>query len=120
MITVLKKTKLYIAISLLVQAFTFIVTAIALYPKKKSLSGTFFAIGLAGAAAGSAVWALHERDAAKQRRLEAVDGCYGTEEDNPFDYEPCEYPDCSVDDAYEFPYVETEDADESEFDSENK
>ncbi len=116
----LKKTKLYVAISLLVQAATFIVTAIALYPKKKSLSRTFFAIGLAGAAAGSTVWALHERDAARMRRLEAVDGGYGTDDDHAFDYEPCEYPDCSVDDAYEFPYVETEDADESEFDSDNK
>ena len=95
-----KKAKLYAAISLFVQALSFIVTAIALYSKKKSLAGTFLAIGLLGGTA-------------------AVDGGYMAEDEDDedwFDYSPCDYPECNVKDEYEIPFVETEEAGEDEFD----
>lgn len=112
----LKKTKLYIAISLFVQSVTFIITAVALYSKKKSLASTFLAIGLLGGTAGSILYALHEKERADARRMEAVDGAYSGEDEHSFEYSPCDYPDCSIDDSYEFPYVETEEAGEDEFD----
>ena len=111
-----RKTKFYIAVSLFVQSVTFIVTAIALCSKKKSLAGTFLAIGLIGGTAGSILYALHEKERADERRMEAVDGAYDSEDDHSFDYTPCDYPDCSIDDGFEFPYVETEEAGEDEFD----
>ncbi len=113
----MKKAKLYIAISFLVQAVTFIITAIALYSKKKSLAGTFLAIGLIGGTAGSVLWALHEHDRANERRHAAVDGGYvDADDEHWFDYSPCDYPECDVKDEYEIPFVETEEADENEFD----
>lgn len=114
-----KKAKLYAAISLFVQALSFIVTAIALYSKKKSLAGTFLAIGLLGGTAGSVLWALYERDNANERRLAAVDGGYMADDEDDedwFDYSPCDYPECNVKDEYEIPFVETEEAGEDEFD----
>ncbi len=48
----LKKTKFFIGISLLVQSFTCMVIFIILLAKKKSLYKTFLAIALAGGFAG--------------------------------------------------------------------
>lgn len=112
----LKKTKLYIAVSFFVQSITFIATAIALYSKKKSLASTFLAIGLIGGTIGSVFFALHEKERADEKRMKAVDGGYEDEYDPSFEYTPCDYPDCSIDDGFELPYVETEEAGEDEFD----
>ena len=48
----LKRTKFFIGISLIVQSLTFLVTFIVLAAKKKSLWKTFLAVGLAGGTAG--------------------------------------------------------------------
>ena len=49
----LKKTKFFVGISLLVQSFAFLTVFVILWAKKKSLWKTFLIIGLAGGVAGT-------------------------------------------------------------------
>ena len=48
----LKKTKFFVGLSLLVQSLTFLIIFIILWAKKKSLWQTFLVIGLAGGVSG--------------------------------------------------------------------
>lgn len=48
----LKKTKFFVGISLLVQSITFLTIFVILWAKNKSLWRTFLVVGLAGGAAG--------------------------------------------------------------------
>ncbi|MBQ7172134.1 MAG: hypothetical protein IJR89_07650 [Clostridia bacterium] len=58
----MKKTRLYVGIALLVQAFSFVIMFIILAAKKKSLAAAFLAVAaMEGAAGGYLVW-QHRQD----------------------------------------------------------
>ena len=85
-----KKTKLYVGVSLLVQAVTSIVMFFILLGKKKSLAGAFLALAaVSGAAGGYLIY-----DCKKDEELEF--GCLDCDEDCDCDGESCDC--CDEDD----------------------
>lgn len=64
----LKKTKLYVAVALMVQAISLFALFLSLWAKKKSIAGAFLAVAtLEGAAGGYLLWqAKQEADFEKQ------------------------------------------------------
>jgi len=105
----LKKTKFYVGISLLVQSFSFVVMFFALCKKKKDLASVILAIAAAGGAAGAVLLYLDAKDELKRRKITAArDACCGDDGDffDDFDeyvdlYEESQYDDvsdlCAVD-----------------------
>ena len=85
----LKRTKFFIGVSLMVQSLTFFITFIVLAVKKKSLWKTFLAVSLTGGAVGTAltVSALMS-DRKFKRVLDAVDDlCAPDGSDEPISLE---------------------------------
>lgn len=99
----LKRTKFYAGVSLLVQSVTFLVMVIIfLFKNKKNTAGVFMAIALASGVAGSLLMARQIKEEREEDELlDAIDGIY-TEEP---EYIPHDHPDIPVDDT----------ADETEF-----
>ena len=96
----LKRTRFFIGISLIVQSITFLVTFAVLAVKKKSLWKTFLAVGAAGGIAG--VWltvSALKQDKKFRRVLDAMDDLCAPDD--------VEHPDVPVDET----------ADESEFEN---
>ncbi len=83
----LKKSKFIAGICFIAQAFTCLVLALVYGKKKKSLSGTFFALGAVGGIAGA--WLLY-------------DECKKVSESKLFDLDccDCEDEDCDCNDLF--------------------
>lgn len=78
-----KKTKFIIAISLFVQAITFIVLFFVLLAKKKSIASIFGILGAAGAAAGSVLLISSlDEDSNGKKKLLHFDSCYDDQDDD--------------------------------------
>ena len=76
----LNKTKFYVGITLIVQAFSFLAMFVMLCRKKKSLSRAVLAIALAGGITGICLLALDARDEKKRRKINAArDACCDAE-----------------------------------------
>ena len=80
-----KKSRLYVAIALLVQSFAFLIMFIILCAKKKSISAAFLAVSAMGGAAGA--YLLY------QEKLEWDEGMNldGTLDDEEFDESILDY-----------------------------
>ncbi len=84
-----KKTKLFVGVSLIVQAFSAIVMFFILIGKKKSIAGAFLALAAISGAAGG--YLLYD---CKQEEDELSFGCLDCEED----YDCCDCDCCECDD----------------------
>lgn len=74
----IKKTKLYIGISLIVQSFTFFVMFCMLWRQKKSIANTFFGVGLIGSITGAVlVYKTVKEDKRFKNMLSAMEKLYG-------------------------------------------
>ena len=83
-----KKTKFFIGLALLAQSFTFIAFFFALWRKKRSLAGTFLAIGAAGGISGAyLVYKNHKEIQREQKILAAMDAFCEDTDDYIFDDE---------------------------------
>lgn len=77
----LKKTKFFIGISLLVQSLTFIIVFIILWAKQKSLWKTFLIVGLAGGVTGTVLtYKALKEDKQFKAMMAAVDNLYDYED----------------------------------------
>lgn len=76
-----KKSKLYIGISLIVQAVSFLILFFSFRNKKKSLAATFFVTALTGGIIGGLCLYSHSRDEAKYRRMKIIDDAYQQDDD---------------------------------------
>ncbi len=84
----LKKTKFFIGISLLVQSFTFLTIFVALWIKKKSISKTFLIVGLMGGVSGTILtYRALKEDKQFKAMMAAVDNLYDYEDSPAEDFE---------------------------------
>ncbi|MBR6514690.1 MAG: hypothetical protein IKT46_07650 [Clostridia bacterium] len=84
----LKKTKFFVGIALLVQSFTFLIIFIVLLAKQKSLWKTFLIIGLAGGVAGTLLtYQALKEDKQFKAMMAAVDSLCDYDEDRDDDFE---------------------------------
>ena len=73
----LKKTKFFIGISLLVQSFTFLTIFFVILIKKKSISKTFLIVGLLGGVSGTLLtYKALKEDKQFKAMMAAVDNLY--------------------------------------------
>ena len=85
----LKKTKFFVGLTLLVQSLTFLTIFIILWAKQKSLWKTFLVIGLAGGVAGTILtYKAVKEDKQFKAMMAAVDNLCDYDED--YDYEDVE------------------------------
>lgn len=85
----LKKTKFFVGISLLVQSLTFLTIFVILWAKQKSLWRTFLIVGLAGGVAGTMLtYKAVKEDKQFKAMMAAVDNLCDYDED--YDYEDVE------------------------------
>ncbi len=78
----LKKTKFFVGIALLVQSVTFLTIFVILWAKQKSLWRTFLIIGLAGGVAGTLLtYKSFKEDKQFKAMMEAVDSLCDYDED---------------------------------------
>lgn len=81
----LKKTKFYVGITLIVQALSFMAMFVMLCRKKKSLAGAILAIAIAGGVTGALLLYLDSKDELKRRKITAArDACCGDDFDEFF------------------------------------
>ncbi|MBQ8508935.1 MAG: hypothetical protein IJ493_03415 [Clostridia bacterium] len=74
----LKKTKFYVGITMLIQSASFMAMFIMLCRKKKSLSKAILAVALAGGITGACLLYLDAKDELKRRKIIAArDACCG-------------------------------------------
>lgn len=101
----LKNNKLYIAMSLLVSAFTSLVTFFVLLFKKKSIAGAFLAVAAISGTVGS--YLLYE--CKQSGELKKEDGCCCDECDpENGEEEECDCDDCDIDESAFFSRDEKE------------
>ena len=80
----IKKTKLYIGISLIVQSFSFFVMFCMLWRQKKSIANTFFGVGLIGSIVGVVlVYKTIRQDKRFKNMISAMNKLYD-DSDNDF------------------------------------
>lgn len=85
----LKKTKFFVGLTLLVQSLTFLSIFVILWAKQKSLWKTFLAIGLAGGVAGTMLtYKAIKEDKQFKAMMAAVDNLCDYDED--YGYEDVE------------------------------
>lgn len=78
----LKKTKFFIGISLLVQSVTFLTIFFVLLIKKKSVSKTFLIVGLLGGVSGTVLtYKALKEDKQFKAMMAAVDNLYDYDDD---------------------------------------
>ncbi|MBQ7499647.1 MAG: hypothetical protein IJT91_02005 [Clostridia bacterium] len=83
----IKKTKLYIGISLIVQSFTFFVMFFMLWRQKKSIANTFFGAGLIGSITGAVlIYKTIRQDKRFKKMIFAMDKFYHGDFDNDGDF----------------------------------
>ncbi len=92
----MKNWKLFAGVALLVQSASFIALFIMLYRKKKSLAGTFLAIGAAGGIAGSVLVLKEMKKQMSARDQAALDACNFDDDDDENLFDECDfcYGDC--------------------------
>lgn len=90
----LKKTKFYVGITLIVQAVSFAAMFISLCRKKKSLANAILAIALAGGITGAVLLYLDSKDEHKRRKITAArDACCADDFEDV--YAPCGDDECA-------------------------
>jgi len=82
----LKKTRLYVAVSLMVQAVTLVLLFLVLWARKKSVSRALLAIAAAEGAASLFLFWLHLRDPETELYADTADN-YDFFDDNEFDFD---------------------------------
>ncbi len=84
----LKKTKFYVGITLIIQSFSFIGLFIALCRKKKNVAGVILAIAAVGGITGAVLLYLDSKDEPKRRKIiTARDVCCSDEQETACDRE---------------------------------
>lgn len=87
----MRKPKMIIGITLIVQSITMFVLFLAFMNKnKKQLAGTFLTVGIIGGLTGAWILYLEYLENEKQRHMEKIDNCY-----------ECDGDDCDMCDEYE-------------------
>ena len=82
----IKKSKFYIGLALIAQSAMFIAFFFALWRKKKSLAGTFLAIGAAGGIGGAYLVYKNAKELQREQKiLSAMDAFCEDSEDYVFD-----------------------------------
>ena len=78
----IKKTKLYVGISLIVQSFSFFIMFFMLWRQKKSIANTFFGVGFLGSITGIVlVFQAVKQDKRFKKMIMAMDRLYDEEKD---------------------------------------
>ena len=73
----IKKTKMYVGISLIVQSFTFFIMFFMLWRQRKSIANTFFGVGLIGSITGvGRVYKTIRQDKRFKKMISAMDKLY--------------------------------------------
>ena len=90
----MRKPKMIIGISLIVQAITMFVLFLSFMNKnKKQLAGTFLTVGVIGGAVGLWMLYLEYLETENQRHIDAMDACHDCDSDSCCD--------CSLYDGFE-------------------
>lgn len=115
MLTVLKKTKLYIGITLIIQTISFISLFIMLYSKKRNFATAFLVLGIIGGAIGAYLLYLQKVEDDMEYEDDFGEFLRRKYEVNEFDDGDFDTVDEPEDDVDEVPIPIDESVDETEF-----